>query len=218
MRPVFSTTVPQNGQKRIGCSSTASPPLTRGVLATVSFRTLSSTNKFRPTGNERARSMSAQHALKLAGISGINCCLSIVRVLVVGDHDRSLRRRARAEPNALAAHPAHGCYLSNSRGNTCQQDGAHGLGLANLGAHIGRPGLRLLHWGADMEGMCECMRSRIARVLTTLMRNGRGCRSEYPGKLQKERVSHWDHQRIHMRASGEAAASGRIHARTGALR
>src|SRR3954452_20263895 len=35
------------------------------------------------------------------------------------------------------AHPAHGAApLQGSRGSTCQQDGAHGLGLVNLWGHI----------------------------------------------------------------------------------
>jgi len=88
------------------------------------------------------------------------------------------------------AHPAHGAApLQGSRGSTCQQDGAHGLGLVNLWGHIsGAPAFdcsigRAGRW----RDVCKYMRSRTARVMTTLMRNGRDRRSENPGKLTRRK-------------------------------
>src|SRR3954449_82270 len=61
------------------------------------------------------------------------------------------------------------------------------------------------------------MRLRTARVMTTLMRNGRDRRSETRENLRAERAreSDWERSADHIRASGQAAAfKGRIHDRT----
>jgi hypothetical protein len=52
--------LPQNGQKRTGCSNTASPPPCTGVFATVSLSTPSSMKKCRPLGNDIAVAMFLQ--------------------------------------------------------------------------------------------------------------------------------------------------------------
>src|SRR6516162_4017075 len=54
------TGLPQNGQKRTGCSRMPSLPSFKMALATVSMRTPFSTKKCRPAGNDIAVIMSLQ--------------------------------------------------------------------------------------------------------------------------------------------------------------
>src|SRR4051794_31297651 len=76
------------------------------------------------------------------------------RILVVGRALRLATGHGEAWEISLA-HPAHGAApLQGSRGSTCQQDGAYGLGLVNLWGHIGRLGFRLFHRVLADGGMC----------------------------------------------------------------
>src|SRR5580704_324073 len=76
-------------------------------------------------------------------------------------------------------------------GGAGQQDGAHGLGAAGSRRHLsetcaGGSAVRGCRW----EDEAAYVRPRTARVMTTLMRNGRDRRSENPllGQARIERV------------------------------